>query len=438
MFASRPHDPATGLINMRARWYSPEIGRFLSPDPAGLVDGTNLYAYAQNDPVNFFDPSGLSRQATQDNPGLGTSKLATAVTEALSKIPGGQALLDLGLTGDDLLDAAELLLTVVGLAPGVGMIADGLTVALSAARGNFGAAALSAAAFIPAVGMAAGAVKVARIGKRLGPKVTSAVKAIANKAVKKLKKGFKRGCNCFAAGTLVATAHGLVPIETIEVGDWVLAKDDETGEQDWKQATHLFETPEQELFEVSLARDDGATETIETTPGHPFWVEERGWTHAAELKRGDVVSTADGSWLSVTSTTLTRRDTVYNFTVSDFHTYFVGELGAWVHNTSACPLGAKINIQKQAGHVRGTPQYKNRVKQGKSTSAFHGQASGEKATRIAAERGKPIPGRPNVKEHEFGVGVGTGPTGGTQTRVRVHTSPKTGEIHGHPSGPERF
>jgi RHS repeat-associated protein len=71
MFASRPHDPDTGLINMRARWYSPDIGRFLSPDPAGLVDGTNLYAYASNDPVDFFDPSGLARQATEDNPGLG-------------------------------------------------------------------------------------------------------------------------------------------------------------------------------------------------------------------------------------------------------------------------------------------------------------------------------------------------------------------------------
>ena len=60
------------------------------------------------------------------------------------------------------------------------------------------------------------------------------------------------------------------------------------------------------------------------------------------------------------------------------------------------------------------------------------------ATRIANERGTSVPGRPNVKDYEFGVGVGTGPNGGTQTRVRVHTSPKTGEIHGHPVGPEKF
>ena len=45
---------------------------------------------------------------------------------------------------------------------------------------------------------------------------------------------------------------------------------------------------------------------------------------------------------------------------------------------------------------------------------------------------------PNVKDYEFGAGFGTGPNGGTQTRVRVHTSPKTGEIHVHPVGPEKF
>ena len=98
----------------------------------------------------------------------------------------------------------------------------------------------------------------------------------------------------------------------------------------------------------------------------------------------------------------------------------------------------RIGYQKQAGHVPGSPQYNNRIAQGKPTSAFFGNQSGEIATRIAEERGMPVPGRPNVKEYNFGIGIGTGPGGGIQTRVRVHTSPSTGEIHGHPSGPETF
>lgn len=98
----------------------------------------------------------------------------------------------------------------------------------------------------------------------------------------------------------------------------------------------------------------------------------------------------------------------------------------------------RINQQKQAGHVPGSPQYSNRTAQGKPTSAFFGDQSAEIATRIAEERGVPVLGRPNVKEYNFGIGIGTGPNGGIQTRVRVHTSPSTGEIHGHPSGPETF
>ncbi|MBA3570095.1 MAG: RHS repeat-associated core domain-containing protein [Pyrinomonadaceae bacterium] len=99
---------------------------------------------------------------------------------------------------------------------------------------------------------------------------------------------------------------------------------------------------------------------------------------------------------------------------------------------------AAINPQKQAGHIPGTPQHVNRIKQGKASSTFHGEPSGEMATQIANQRGTLVPGRPNLKEYDFGVGIGTGPNGGTQTCVRVHTSPKTGQIHGHPSGPEKF
>jgi RHS repeat-associated protein len=105
---------------------------------------------------------------------------------------------------------------------------------------------------------------------------------------------------------------------------------------------------------------------------------------------------------------------------------------------NAAASRAVINAQKQAGHIPGTPQNLNRIKQGKATSSFYGEESAEMATRIAHERGTQVPHRQNVKEYEFGIGVGTGPNGGTQTRVRVHQSPKTSEIHGHPSGPEKF
>ena len=47
------------LHDMRARFYSPYLGRFLSVDPIGLEGGQNWYAYVGNDPVGRADPSGL-------------------------------------------------------------------------------------------------------------------------------------------------------------------------------------------------------------------------------------------------------------------------------------------------------------------------------------------------------------------------------------------
>ncbi len=62
LFQGQQYDPASGDYYLRARYYDPTVGRFLSPDPfAGLdVDPLSLhrYLYAKADPVNNVDPSG--------------------------------------------------------------------------------------------------------------------------------------------------------------------------------------------------------------------------------------------------------------------------------------------------------------------------------------------------------------------------------------------
>ncbi len=58
-FAGAWLDAETGLYYQGARYRLPEMGgKFISPDPLGFIAGHNLYAYANNDPLNYFDPDG--------------------------------------------------------------------------------------------------------------------------------------------------------------------------------------------------------------------------------------------------------------------------------------------------------------------------------------------------------------------------------------------
>jgi len=53
-------DDNNGLYYMRARYYDPDVGRFITKDPIGFGGGVNLYGYVGGNPINFIDPSGLA------------------------------------------------------------------------------------------------------------------------------------------------------------------------------------------------------------------------------------------------------------------------------------------------------------------------------------------------------------------------------------------
>ena len=83
-------DP-TGLYHARARYYDPEAGRFLSED---VIPASNRYLYANANPVNFVDPTGLSA-AVDYLEGLGMENVRaherelTAYTlDRLTEVPG--------------------------------------------------------------------------------------------------------------------------------------------------------------------------------------------------------------------------------------------------------------------------------------------------------------------------------------------------------------
>ncbi|TDM05381.1 MAG: hypothetical protein C4K60_11350 [Ideonella sp. MAG2] len=155
---------------------------------------------------------------------------------------------------------------------------------------------------------------------------------------------------CFAAGTLVHTKEGLKPIEEIKVGDWVLSyPDDQTtpdkfreeSEYFYKQVTQVFVTDDKPLCRLivdNLATGD--REEFLVTPEHPVYCQGRGWVPVSKIRACDCVEQFQFRHLMVSRCYQNvARGRVYNFEVEDFHTYYVGKEGVWVHNT----CGPEIN-----------------------------------------------------------------------------------------------
>ncbi|CAI8979454.1 insecticidal toxin complex protein TccC [Pseudomonas sp. IT-347P] len=59
----------SGLYYYGARYYAPWLQRWISPDPAGDVDGLNLYGFVRNNPMTYVDPTGSVSEKAQPKSG---------------------------------------------------------------------------------------------------------------------------------------------------------------------------------------------------------------------------------------------------------------------------------------------------------------------------------------------------------------------------------
>ncbi len=94
---------------------------------------------------------------------------------------------------------------------------------------------------------------------------------------------------------------GLKPIEEIEVGDRVWARDPETGETALKSVVGFIDRHDRVIWEVSLTGPNGEASTFETTAEHPWWIEGQGWKRTDELEAGMRGVTRDGATMIFSS-----------------------------------------------------------------------------------------------------------------------------------------
>jgi len=150
--------------------------------------------------------------------------------------------------------------------------------------------------------------------------------------------GLLVGGGCLLPGLFTVDDKPKVPpefvtknIEDIEVGDFVLARDEFGNEIGLRRVVEVYRRTSDHLRILRFEANDGSQQTLETTDEHPFWiVGDETFTEAKDLKVGDQVTSPHGELQTLIDTYDEPKPEgvpVFNFQVEGYHTYYVREHG---------------------------------------------------------------------------------------------------------------
>jgi len=377
-YTDQEHEPELDWVNMNGRMYDPAQRRMIETDPligdALFSQGRNRYSYVLNNPIRYSDPSGFEAEATggtvthsdgtSEPIGGGVIRVPMADIIKLVRdhnrflescqgpcrnptpVPGEMHLEyrfetpavihhDFDDLDSDIHRQEETRLSYAyqsryqdsrenyQKAIGDTVTPNPVAAAVQIVHGIDGLNHLTDPAYNSPSSQATveDVVNVAALG---------VAAALAGESSKE---------NCFVAGTLVQTPDGAKVIESLRVGDQVIAGDERTGGTENKTVLETYHNQGKATLKVTLGDENGTKEQIGVTTEHPFHV-AGGWVAADKLHVGDRVDRQSKGPLVVEGIERDQElhDT-YNFKVADLHTYFVGKLGAWVHNQSYLDMG---------------------------------------------------------------------------------------------------
>lgn len=146
--------------------------------------------------------------------------------------------------------------------------------------------------------------------------------------------GGKKGGSCFVAGTQISTSNGFKTIENINKYDSVLSYNIKTRQNEYSSVlqTMIHDTVEP-IYTLYIKN-----EQLRVTGIHRFFIkrklfEEPQWIATQDLKIGDRILLADGTWHLIWKIDVnTESQRVYNFEVADNHNYYVSRTQILAHN----------------------------------------------------------------------------------------------------------
>ena len=335
------YDNETGFYYLQSRYYDPAMGRFINADSQLNIEdgsiGCNLFAYCENDPVNLFDSSGnLPRWAL-----ITLGAVAAVAAIALTVVTLGTAA-----------PAAACTLTAVGMSIGasytVASTAATIVVATTIAAAGAYAGDLAYSAFTGESILLNTVFQGNEDAYNAGLIITTIATAGLLEAASQ-----NAGACCFVAGTEVSTVDGVMVIESISVGTYVLSYDVDNDRKEYKRVTATFVSESDELVAVYLDEF-----VIISTPNHPFWTIECGWVGAEYLTCNHSLYLSSGEICHVKRVVkryLNNPVKVYNLEVEDNHTYFVAKTGVLVHNRNSWDPSLEESVRdllKGSGQLR--------------------------------------------------------------------------------------
>ncbi len=405
-------DASTSLTYMKARYYAPELGVFLSNDPAQgrLSDprSRHKHLYAHANPINGVDPDGRStRFIGQHSNTFGSLPGSYSRSDAFANLEytgfnyaqanffQDQVRQVADSTRRQLVDMYELYRqqlppTTALFASGLGIHKDTVNTILNYSTGGMsrtdfviqmsievlsgGVAgkALSILGKVGKIGLRAGlrtgrafggavsrlAMPVRRAmgitasstrnvlrsagqvavagGRKLAANLGKRTQTLRHKAgaLKERiaqKFGRPRCRNSFTRDTPVLMCDGTTrPISELSEGESVLAKDPETGELSCQPVTKVHTHYSEQLVDITME----SGEVVRATWMHPFLRPDGSEIVAGLLQSGDVVGGLDEPVAVQSVEEIDVSDDVFNLTVANAHTFFVGNDDIWVHN---CP-----------------------------------------------------------------------------------------------------